>query len=152
MADWLYNLSKTDNNIKVNIRVDSDFAFKYSCRNGHKEVAEYLVSLCPDYKLVIENNEIKSYKIIKLKDRIKDKTDDEIIDMLKIKKEIKQNQSNFVNVDNKCYICLGDPNLKYGCNHWTCLNCMIQWNINENKNICDLCKKPIEFNEMIYFI
>ena len=59
-----------------------------------------------------------------------------------------------------CYIYLGDPDLKYGCNHLTCLNCMIQWNINENKNknknknknICDLCKKPIEFNEMIYFI
>ena len=56
-------------------------------------MAEYLVSLCPDYELVIENNKIKSYKIIKLKDRIKDKTDDEIINMLKIKKEIKQDQS-----------------------------------------------------------
>ena len=120
-----------------------------SCENGHKEIAEYLVSLCSDYELVIENDKIKSYKIIKLKDLIKDKTDDEIINMLKIKKENKQDQSYF---DDKCYICLGEPNLKYGCNHWTCLNCMIQWNINENKNICDLCKKPIEFNKMIYLI
>ena len=150
IAEWLYNLSKTDNNIKVNINAESDYAFRYSCKNGHKEIAEYLVSLCPDYELyelVIENDKIKSYKIIKLKDLIKDKSDDEIINMLKIKKENKHDQLYF---DDMCYICLGDPNLKYGCNHLTCLNCMIQWNINENKYTCDLCKKPIEFDKMIY--
>ena len=28
IAEWLYNLSKTDNNIKVNINAESDYAFR----------------------------------------------------------------------------------------------------------------------------
>ena len=59
MAEWLYNLSKTDNNTKVNINEYEDEAFRYSCRYGHKEIAEYLVSLCRGYELVIENDKIK---------------------------------------------------------------------------------------------
>ena len=45
MAEWLYNLSKTDNNTKVNINAESDDAFRWSCRNGHKEIAEWLYNL-----------------------------------------------------------------------------------------------------------
>ena len=28
MAEWLYNLSKTDNNTKININAESDYAFR----------------------------------------------------------------------------------------------------------------------------
>lgn len=147
VAKWLYDLSKTDDNTKVNINAESDFAFRESCANGYKEVAEYLASLCPDYEVEIENNEIKSYKIITLKDKIKDKTLDEIIDILNIKKEIITNH-----IDDNCYICLGEANLKYECNHWTCLNCMIQWAIVEDKHVCGICKKHIEFDKMTLFI
>ena len=45
MAEWLYNLSKTDNNSKVNINAESDDAFRSGCENGHKEIAEWLYNL-----------------------------------------------------------------------------------------------------------
>jgi len=147
VAEWLYNLSKSDGNTKINIRNESDYAFTISCVNKRIEVAKWLASLCPDYELVIENNEIKSYKIITLKDKLKDKTTDEIIKILKIKTEPKSE-----NLNEQCYVCLDEPNLKYVCNHLICLNCMIQWNINENHQSCDLCKKPIEYNLMTLFI
>ena len=147
VAEWLYNLSKSDGNTKINIRDRSDFVFKYSCGLGRTEVAKWLANICPDYELVIENNKIKSYKIITLKDKIKDKTTDEIIKILNINKKPKPE-----NLNEQCYVCLDEPNLKYGCNHLICLNCMIQWNINEDHQSCDLCKKPIEYNLMTLFI
>ena len=80
------------------------------------------------------------------KDKIKNKSNDEIIKMLKIKTENKPK-----NINDRCYVCLDEPNLKYECNHLICLNCMIEWNINNDKQTCDLCKKPIEFDKMTLF-
>ena len=31
VAEWLYNLSKSDENTKININIESDYAFKMSC-------------------------------------------------------------------------------------------------------------------------
>ena len=53
MAEWLYNLSKTDNNnIKVNINANSDYAFTYSCDNGHNEMLNGFIT----YPKLINNN------------------------------------------------------------------------------------------------
>ena len=37
----------------------------WACMNGHKEMAEYLVSLCSDYELVIENDKIIFFIFLK---------------------------------------------------------------------------------------
>ena len=58
-AMWLYELSKTDGNIKININSDDDYAFRRSCSKGHKKTALWLCSLDPKYKFTInENNQI----------------------------------------------------------------------------------------------
>ena len=148
VAEWLYNLSLTDNNTKINIRAESDDVFISCSKYKNISLAIWLASICPNYELVIKEDKIISYKILSLKDKIKDKTADEIIKILKIKTEPKPENTK----DDQCYICLDEPNLKYGCNHLICLNCMIQWNINEDHQSCDLCKKPIEYNLMTLFI
>lgn len=148
IAEWLYNLSQIDGNTKINIRENSDEMFKISCSNGHKEIAIWLASLCSDYELKIENNKIVSFVVSKLKDKIKNKTINEIVHILKITTSKIQEPT-----DDCCYLCLDEkPDLKYGCNHLMCLNCMIKWNIYDDHKICDICKKPIEYNKMTLFI
>ena len=44
-AMWLYELSKTDGNKKININAWDDSAFRLSCRNGYKETALWLYEL-----------------------------------------------------------------------------------------------------------
>jgi len=44
-AMWLYELSKTDSNKKININVCNDYAFRSSCKNGYKETALWLYEL-----------------------------------------------------------------------------------------------------------
>jgi len=41
----LYNLFKDDWCLKVNINAYDDYAFRHSCKNGHKEPAEWLYNL-----------------------------------------------------------------------------------------------------------
>ena len=40
----LYNLSKNniDNNGEININIDEDEVFRYSCQNGHSRIVEWL--------------------------------------------------------------------------------------------------------------
>ena len=58
-ALWLYELSKTDGNKKININAENDRAFRMSCERGHKGTVLWLCSLNPKYKFTNdENNEI----------------------------------------------------------------------------------------------
>ena len=44
-ALWLYELSKTDGNTKININACDDEAFRWSCLNGHTKTALWLYEL-----------------------------------------------------------------------------------------------------------
>lgn len=53
IAQWLYNLSKDDNNGIIDLRVDNDNAFRKSCEWDLKDVAEWLCTLDSDIVLNI---------------------------------------------------------------------------------------------------
>ena len=55
----LYELSKTDNNTKIDIHIVDEYAFRCSCLNGHLETAKWLCSLTNKYKIIINYNHIK---------------------------------------------------------------------------------------------
>lgn len=56
LAKWLYKISYTDENKLIDIRARNDHAFRTSCRSNTIEIAKWLCSLCPDYKVRIEND------------------------------------------------------------------------------------------------
>ncbi len=45
------------------IRANKDEAFRWCCKNGYIEVAQWLQTLCDDYKIEIINNKITKYWI-----------------------------------------------------------------------------------------
>ena len=142
VAKWLYSLNY------INVHAEDDCAFRWSYYYGKIEVAIWLTEICSDYELIIENNQIKSYKIITIKDKIKDKSQDEIIKILNIKTSDEQ-------ISEQCIICLDDANLKLhdNHNHFMCFDCMIEWYINNDNQLkCQLCKTYINYQNMILFI
>ena len=42
---WLYIISKTDNNIEIDISAEDNLAFMWTCRYGNVETAEWLYEL-----------------------------------------------------------------------------------------------------------
>jgi len=131
----------------VDIRANDDQAFKEGCNLNHVNIIIWLAQMCSDYELTIVGYNI-NYKITSLKDKIKDKSRDEIIKILNIKtsKEI---------LTEKCFICLDDANLKLHDkhDHCMCFDCMIHLYINNEKPMeCGLCKAPISYHKMTLFI
>lgn len=60
-AEWIYNLSLVEN-IKIDVRECNDYAFKYSCIKGHKDVAEWLCTIDTNF-MIIYNDGKMQYKI-----------------------------------------------------------------------------------------
>ena len=132
----------------VNIHADNEDAFKWSCVKGHKEIAQWLYSLCPDiYTLEIEGSRIKSYKIYNIWDDIKVALDandnNKIIEKLKITKTI-----NAINED--CYICHEKSNImsQLACNHIYCIQCIVEWAFSSNQK--NECKCPYCTNKIVW--
>jgi len=46
-----------------NIRTYNNFAFRVSCEEGHLNVAQWLTSICDDYKIINVNYGVIQYKI-----------------------------------------------------------------------------------------
>ena len=42
IAKWLYCISQTDGNDKIDIHADNEFAFRLACYGGHLETAKWL--------------------------------------------------------------------------------------------------------------
>ena len=55
IAEWLYNLSKNDNNGLIDINICNNVAFRWACKNDHKDIAEWL------YYLSLEDGHTKIY-------------------------------------------------------------------------------------------
>lgn len=141
IAVWLYSLGF------VNFRINDDCVFKYSCMNKHADIAIWLANLCSDYVLKIKNKKIKKWKITKLRDQIKDKTDDEIVEFLNLK--ISHDKPN---IDDRCFVCLDDYDIKFNCGHHCCFNCTVKWYIQQDREKkCELCKKPIDFSNVVIY-
>ena len=56
--EWLNELSKIDENQRIDIRANNDAIFKSSCTNGHKNVAEWLCTLNDNYKIEYDNDKM----------------------------------------------------------------------------------------------
>lgn len=154
IAVWLYNLGSVD------IRINDDISFKHCCINKHTNIAKWLAGICSDYVLKLKNNKIKNWSITKMRDHIKDKTDDEIIKFLNLKisssdqiNQTEQTNQTLVQMPyDKCFICLDDSNIKFNCGHHCCLNCMLKWYVHEDREKkCELCKKKIDFNNTVLY-
>lgn len=58
LAQWIYYLKFEE----INIRMENNYAFRWACMKNKLDVAQWLTTLCPEYKLIIENNKITFYQ------------------------------------------------------------------------------------------
>ena len=89
--------------------------------NGHLEVAQWIQSLNPNkYMIVIENNKIIKYKIVKTLN--------------------KSNNILYMEQLEICPICSDTMcNLQTVCNHTFCESCIQTW-LNSDKTTCPYCR------------
>lgn len=128
VAEWLYNLSKIDNNEKLNIHALGEYAFMWSPCNHHKDVAEWLCTLHNIYCIKYENDKMIPY-IRNIKTIIEDNAEE-------IEKLLGKPESIEFNED--CMICLSNASLywiKLDCNYIICSNCFIHILINVRINV-----------------
>jgi hypothetical protein len=137
-AKWLYSLGDID------ININDDEAFSFACYNDNVEVAQWLTTIYENYKIEIEDGEIKDCKIINEFDEMLENKDyDKIIEELKI--PIKEFT---INKENKCNICYEDNyNFLSSCNHTFCVECFMIWYIGHNKKDCSYCQQKIEIKK-----
>ena len=103
IAQWIYSLGD------VRIKSNRHEAFISSCINNNLEITRWLIELNSDqYKIILENNRIKSYQIIKLVyiQGIKFLTSDKI---------------------SECCVCYEEPNILTSCNHFYCKECFLNY-------------------------
>lgn len=148
IAKWLWKLH-IDLHSSIDIHANNDRVFNWSCHYERIEVAKWLCELCDDYHIIIENNQIKDYKIINIYDKILKYSQNNDIEQLDkifnnkiISSEIKkmciickQEEEKYI-VNLKCNI--NPKNKKY--DHYYCLDCFCNWyRNNEKKCLCCFC-------------
>lgn len=130
IAQWLYSLGGVD----VNDTMDNPIAFNAVCRNQNIKLAEWLCTLCEDYKMEIIDNKINKYWITgSLEELLINKEYDKIINKLKL---------NPLNEESECPICYGIKNINIitKCNHIFCIQCFSEWKISCN-DTCPCCRQ-----------
>ena len=135
IAQWLYEKSKEDGNIKVTINALGNYAFRRSCENGHLATAQWLCTLTPEYTITFDGTNIK-YCIKRVQDMIRQ----ELIDGTIEKRYL---DTNIMNDDGTlCPLCLSDELEKWvqftDCTHQVCVDCYIDANscpYNCNSNV-----------------
>ena len=131
IAQWLFSIKPTI--------ADNENAFRIACLNDRLVIAQWLQSLKPDvYILVIENNKIINYKVIKSLP--------------------KHNEIMYLDKIEDCPICSENKcDLKTSCNHTFCESC-IQTLFIINNSKCPYCRhsltntlfQPIQLKIYIY--
>lgn len=142
LVEWLYNIT----NSGVNIRCYNDESFLLCCRHGYINLAQWLCDRCPEYSITIQNGKIIDYNITPLNIKIAEKTSDKIIEILKL-------QISIGELNEECFFCLEDSDIKFKCNHVMCFSCMIKLYIKSGKQMqCEFCHRPFKFHETNFFI
>ena len=143
-----------------NIRGDDDRFFKMVCESDNVKMAVFLVSLCDDYELILNedettiiNWEIHNYvsKMLKLENY------PAIVSYFNIttnnnRNEIK-NYGEGGEEELECAICLCeiDHLIKPGCNHNACAKCLFRWINDRNTMTCPTCRTLMEFSTCVYY-
>jgi RNAse (barnase) inhibitor barstar len=152
LAKWLWDISKEINS-SIDIHAQDEYAFRMGCYNGYIEVAKWLATLCEDYKIEVENNKIKSYKVVSIYNEIFETSG--MNDLKKFFAKIKEKNKEM------CIICKSeDENImislqceitdkKYEHNY--CLECFRGW-YKINKKTCLCCFTDIEIKKAILVI
>jgi hypothetical protein len=124
MAQWLYWLSKQDENIKILINAENDRAFRQSCENGHKDTAEWLCGLDSSYHIEY-NMSGRMVPCIKSVKAVLQENDTVLINKLLVKSKGLRRSSD------DCMVCLDDDSpywIWLDCGHEVCSSCFININ------------------------
>jgi len=138
----LYEIKPT-----IDISADDEFAFIKSCQYGRLDVAKWLYKIKPT--IIINNinnitnitnitNQIMIKWLITLNSDITYKIIDGIYILYKRIKTIKIDNIVF---NDKCCVCLEEPNCLTECKHEMCLECVDRL----KEYICPLCRKLFDF-------
>jgi hypothetical protein len=117
VVKWLWSLDQN-----IDIHSENDYAFRKSCTGEHLEVAKWLCTLCNDYYLEHDDNNIINWKILK--------------SSLSQKLKIITNKN--LNIKDECIICKSNDieRINFNCNnkynHCYCIDCLE----NAEKNDC----------------
>tara|TARA_A100001015_G_C15039136_1_gene738371 strand:+ start:2829 stop:4613 length:1785 start_codon:yes stop_codon:yes gene_type:complete len=110
---WLYTPD-------IDIRKNNDHYFRFSCLNNHIDVAQWLITVCPNYSFEIENNVIVDYAIF-----------------------LSWNIDKSITLNDDCNICLCErSNCKTECNHEYCYHCINTWYA--KNRTCPICRTSID--------
>ena len=133
IAKWLFEI-KPD----INISIDNEYAFRYSCNYGHLEVAKWLLEIKPDINISIFNDWVFRHaclnKCAQIAEWLASLNPDKYIilnhDEYEIKYEINYIIININKVEEasefiECAICLNaNSDLISTCNHKYCTECI----------------------------
>jgi hypothetical protein len=122
IAEWLYSISKTDMNTKININAKDDFAFRWACLNGHKDVAEWLSILDSRYQIRYNEDDMMYPYIRNIKTILLENDVQSIEGYLIESKGLIQSGED-------CMVCLGSDSsywIKLDCNHEVCSDCFVR--------------------------
>ena len=113
--------------------------FRYSCKNGHLDVAKWLYEIKPT--IIINNiNNITNQIMIKWLITLNSDITYKIIDGIYILyKRIKTIKIDNIVFNDKCCVCLEEPNCLTECKHEMCLECVDRL----KEYICPLCRKIV---------
>ena len=117
LAKWLLSV-KPD----IDISARDEYAFRYACENGHLKIAQWLGTFNKNYVIIIEEDEITEFYVIKqlIINKYK-KIEDQVED---------------------CLICYEPANVITSCNHQYCKSCL---DILYSKGIseCSYCRQQM---------
>lgn len=124
---------------------------------NRKQMVMWLASLCSDYIIISDKNDLDAIKCVKINTLFekaynshKNKNTQKAIDIIGIKTNVNYNLSN----ENTCLICLEtcDKLILTNCGHNVCLDGLFDW-LNKKKltssclYVCPMCSQLIVFSE-----
>jgi hypothetical protein len=124
VAQWLTSPEIEASHGKIDIHIYNGFAFRWACEYGHVSVAQWLQSLLPElYVLVIKNNQIMYYNVIK-----------------RLKKIVKADESV---IYTECSICQElQSDCSTACKHQFCYTCINEWF--QKNSSCPYCRSQMD--------